>query len=63
VGLALKPIDEEDLDTSDAAATEVPLALVMPAQPGRISADVSNVEASKRVTARGMERTGRWVEM
>jgi hypothetical protein len=62
-GLALSTAAPEALDVSAAEATELTLALVTPAHPERISADIKSMHVRESVNAWGMGRAGRWVEM
>ena len=62
-GLELSTADEEVVEVSAAEATEVPLALVMPVQPERMSADIKSVDARESDNARGRGRAWPWIEM
>ena len=55
-GLELSTAEEEVVEVSAAAATEVPLALVMPVQPESISTDMKSADARENVNARGRGR-------
>lgn len=62
-GLELSTAEEVVLDVLAAETTELPLALVMPVQPERISADIKSVDVRARVNARGRGRACGWVEL